>query len=69
MAKQRMTLVSEQLKQAIEDSGQTRYAIANACGIDHGHFSRFMAGERGLSLDTLDRLCRHLGLELVRRDG
>ena len=56
--------MTEQLRQAIEQSGQTRYAIWRATGIDQAQLSRFMVGERGLSLDAVDRLCAHLGLEL-----
>ena len=63
MAKRAKT-VTEQLRQAIELSGQSRYAIWKATGIDQAQLSRFIVGERGLSLDALDRLCAHLGLEL-----
>ena len=60
----RVKTVTEQVRMAIETSGQTRYAIWKATGIDQAQLSRFMVGERGLSLDALDRLCAHLGLEL-----
>ncbi len=63
----RATTVTEQLRQAIEASGQSRYAIWKATGIDQAQLSRFMGGECGLSMETLDALCEHLGLELKRK--
>ena len=43
------------------DSG---YAIAKKAGISRQQFYRFVKGERGLTLDSLDKLCFVLGLEL-----
>ena len=59
--------LSEQLRAAIEDSGETRYAIAKATGIDQSVLSRFVNGERGLSLDAIDTLGDYLKLEIVRK--
>ena len=56
--------MTDQLRQTIESCGQSRYAICKALDIDQGQLSRFMAGERGFSLDVLDRFCTYLGLEL-----
>ncbi len=56
--------VSEQVRRAIDASGQSRYAICKATGIDQGQLSKFMAGKLGLSLDALDVLCAYLGAEL-----
>ncbi len=61
--------MTKQLIQAIEDSGESRYAIHKATGIDQGQLSKFVHGERGLSLETVDRLCAHLGLELRKAPG
>lgn len=41
-------------------------ALARAAGVDRGNLSRFAAGESGLNGATLDRLCSHFGLGLVR---
>lgn len=58
---------SEQLRAALKECGQTRYAVSKATGISQPTLSRFVNGERGLPLKTIDRLCEHLGLELVAR--
>ena len=59
--------LTEQLRQAMETCGETRYAIAKATGIDQSVLSRFASGERGLSMEALDTLGRYLGLELVAK--
>jgi len=64
MAKRRTKVVSEQLRRAIRDSGESLCRIAAACGVDDGALSRFMRKERGLTLKSVDALCKHLGLEL-----
>ena len=44
------------------DSG---YSIAKQAGISRQQFYRFVRGERGLTLDSLDKLCYVLGLALT----
>jgi transcriptional regulator with XRE-family HTH domain len=56
---------SEQLRRAIEASGASRYVIARSAGISDSALSRFLSGERGLNLATLDKLADALGLEIV----
>ncbi len=62
---------SDQIRQAIGDSGETRYRIAQETGINEAALGKFFHGERGLSLDSLDKLAEYLGLEVVtkRRKG
>ncbi len=57
--------LSEQVRQAVKESGLSRYAICKASGIDQGQFSRFMAGTKGLSIGALDNLGDVLGLNIV----
>ena len=64
MAKKRAKL-SEQIRQAVDDCGQTRYAISKATGIDQSTLSRFMSGERGLPMGTLDVLAEYLNLNIT----
>ena len=44
--------------------GRSLYALADACDIARGTLSRFVRGERDLTLGTADRLCAALDLEL-----
>jgi len=57
--------ISDQIRAAVDASDESRYAIANATGLDHAHLSRFMTGQRTLSQDKIDGLCSYLGLRLV----
>jgi len=64
MKDKRMKL-SDQIRRAVDDSGLSRYAICRIGPFDKGMMSRFMAGKRGLSLTTLDRLAEVLRLRIV----
>ena len=57
--------MTDQIRQAIDDSGVTRYRIALDTGIDESALAKFYNGHRGLSMDNLDRLCEFLGLRIV----
>ena len=65
MAKRSPTKMTDQVRQAIDDSGLTRYRIACDTGIDESTLAKFYHGTRGLSLDNLDLLCEYLGLRIV----
>jgi transcriptional regulator with XRE-family HTH domain len=56
---------SEQLREAIEACGTTRYALCRSVGVSQSALSRFMSGERGMNLATLDKLAEVLGLEII----
>ncbi|MCH7702565.1 MAG: helix-turn-helix transcriptional regulator [Planctomycetes bacterium] len=56
--------LSDQLRQAIRESKHSRYAIWKATGIDQAVLSHFLAGRRGMSIQSLDLLCEFLRLEL-----
>jgi plasmid maintenance system antidote protein VapI len=55
---------SDQLRNAVRDCGTTRYALAKQLGISESTLSRFLSGERGLTLDLVDRLADVLGLQI-----
>jgi transcriptional regulator with XRE-family HTH domain len=58
---------SEQLRQAVRDSKMTRYRISWLTGIAESTLARFIQGERGLSLASIDRLMDALNLEIKSR--
>lgn len=57
--------MTDQMRQAIDDSGLTRYRISQDTGIDESSLAKFYNGKRGLSLENLDRLFEYLGLRIV----
>ena len=57
--------MTDQVRQAIDDSGLTRYRIAQDTGIDESTLAKFYNGQRGVSLHNLDLLCSYLGLRIV----
>jgi transcriptional regulator with XRE-family HTH domain len=58
---------SDQIRDAVNASGLSRYAICKAIGFNQGAMSRFMSGKGGLSMDALDRLAELLNLAVVAR--
>jgi hypothetical protein len=64
MARKRLTF-SDELRRVIAGCGLSRYRIAKELGIAESTLSRFMAGERGLTMKCLDRLATLLDLHLA----
>jgi transcriptional regulator with XRE-family HTH domain len=64
MGKKRI-LLSDEIRKAVDAAGETRYRIALATGIAHATLSRFMSGERGLPMKTLDKLAEYLDLHIT----
>ena len=67
MAKRRSKKLSDQIRRAIDDSGQTRYRIAAETDIDQSALAKFYNGHRGLSTEAMDRLGEYLGLAIIMR--
>jgi plasmid maintenance system antidote protein VapI len=65
MARKRLTF-SDELRRAVDDCGLSRYRISKELGIAESTLSRFMSGERGLTMKCLDRLAALLDLHLAR---
>ena len=57
--------ISQQLRDAIDASGLSRYRVCKEIELSESTMSHFMAGECGLSLTTVDRLGELLGLSVV----
>jgi hypothetical protein len=57
--------ISDQLRRAIEAEDVTLYRIAKDADVDWGTLKRFLDGTRpNVRIDTVDKLCEELGLEL-----
>ena len=63
----RMDHVSKAVHDAIRASGLSQYRIADDANVARSQLSRFMSGERGLSIECLIRVADALGLEIVVR--
>jgi transcriptional regulator with XRE-family HTH domain len=68
MARKPPTLTDE-IRQAADASGMSRYRICKELGIAESVMSRFMSRKAGLSLETLDRLAKLLDLHLAVAAG
>jgi transcriptional regulator with XRE-family HTH domain len=58
--------VTDQLREAILQSGQSLNQLSKASGVDSGRLSRFVRKERDLTLDAVDKICRALGYHLEK---
>ena len=56
--------LTQQLRKAMKDSKQSRYAIAKGSGVDYAVVSRFLDGISDIRLSTAGRLAEYLDLEL-----
>jgi transcriptional regulator with XRE-family HTH domain len=59
--------LSDQIRQAIDDSELSRYEVCNAIGLNQATMSRFMNDKGGLSLATLDKLAELLDFSLTTK--
>jgi transcriptional regulator with XRE-family HTH domain len=59
--------LADDVRTAIRESGLSRYEIAQKTGVSQSVLSRFMSGETGMTLATLERIAPLLGLEIVIR--
>lgn len=61
----RQVVLSDQIRRAIDDSGMSRYRICQEIGLAESTMSRFMSGQGGLSMETIDALGDLLGLNIT----
>lgn len=66
--KKKTKRLSDQLRQRIEVSELSRYRIGKLAEVDQAVLCKFVAGERGISTETWDRLGGVLGLRLVAEE-
>jgi transcriptional regulator with XRE-family HTH domain len=57
--------LSEQLRALIAAAGPSAYELARDAGVDRSVLSRFLAGQRTITLETADRLAAVLKLRLI----
>jgi transcriptional regulator with XRE-family HTH domain len=69
MAGAKRQTLAEQLREAITRSGITLYKLSQESGIDRSQLSRFMRGERDMSLLVTDKLTQVLGLQFCENPG
>jgi transcriptional regulator with XRE-family HTH domain len=65
MAEKRVKKLADQIRQAIDDCGLTRYEIAKQTSIDESALAKFYNGHRGLSMEALNALGEFLQLKIV----
>jgi hypothetical protein len=61
--------VTEQLRGFLRGTGKTTYRLGKDSGCKPEQIGRFLSGERDITGRTLDRLCKALGLTLVKIQG
>jgi transcriptional regulator with XRE-family HTH domain len=66
MRANRPETLTGQLRRLVLSRGKSRYQIAKETGIDESALSRFVNGERGVSMAVLDKLGECLGLAIVQ---
>ncbi len=56
--------LSDEIRQAVDASGLSRYRISRELGLAESTMSRFMSGQGGLSMENLDALADLLDLHI-----
>ena len=67
MVKKQSVTFSNQLREAVRNSESTCYAISKETGIDQAVLSKFLRGERGMLIPSIDALVEYLNLELSEK--
>ena len=57
--------LTDEIREAIDKCGVSRYRLCQELGIAQSTLSRFMNGKGGFSFDVLDRLARRLDLHIA----
>lgn len=66
MRKKVPQMLTEQLRGIVRDCGKTLGELARETGVDKSALSRFLRGERGLSMEGLDKVGACLGLAILQ---
>jgi DNA-binding Xre family transcriptional regulator len=57
--------ILDKIRKEIRESETSRYRISKEIGISEAQLSRLMAGKSGLSIDSLEKICDFLNIEIV----
>lgn len=57
--------LTDTIRDALRNCGKTMYQIHKETGVDQSALSRFLGGERGLQLGTLEKVLEAAGLEVI----
>jgi plasmid maintenance system antidote protein VapI len=60
-------MMTDLLRQAIADSGETFVGLEKATGVKRQSLMKFARGEQSLRLDMADRLAAYLGRVVIRK--
>jgi transcriptional regulator with XRE-family HTH domain len=58
---------ANEIKAIMDEKGVTAYRLSKGTGIDKAALSRFFSGERGMSVESIDKLLDYLGYEMTIR--
>ena len=67
MCEEDKTVISEVLRQAIRDSGESINLISIKSGVCYPIIHHFVNEKRSMTLPAADKLCKYFGLELTPR--
>ena len=56
------------LRDAIKASDESLYRIAKDAGLPYSRMHDFVNGKGSLSLENVEKLCKHFGFELTARE-
>ena len=63
------TVIGRMVREARVNAGLTTRELADKAGLNHAHISRIESGKYNLTIDTLDKISRVLGLEVALIPG
>ena len=61
--------LTDQLRRIVRESGRTLGELSQETGIHKSALSRFLTGERGVSVSALDTLGEYFGLSFTVKPG
>jgi len=67
MTKKQVKQFSDEIRAAVENCGISRYRISKLTGIDAAVLCRFVQGQVGLSMDSLDKLASEIELHVTNK--